>query len=60
MIIDCGCFEQLIPIEMVQKLGLETVPLPNPYQVCGLCKGVEIEVSKRCLASFSISKSYKV
>ena len=44
---------------MVQKLGLEIVPHPNPYQVCGLCKGVVIDVSKKCLVSFSISKTYK-
>ena len=58
MIIDNNCFENLVSIEMVQKLCLETVPHPNPYQVCGLRKGV-IEVSQRCLVSFSISKSYK-
>ena len=46
-------------MKMVQKLCLETVPHPNPYQVCGLCKGVEIEVNKQCLVSFSISKTYK-
>ena len=33
MIINSGCFENLVSIEMVQKLGLETVPHPNPYQV---------------------------
>ena len=44
---------------MVQKLGLETVPHPNPYQMCGLHNGVEIEVSKQCLVSFSIGKTYK-
>ena len=31
----------------------------NLYQVCGLRKGIEIKVSKRCLVSFSIGKSYK-
>ena len=59
MIIDSGCFEDLVCIEMVQKLGLEIVPHPNHYQVCGLCKDVEIEASKRCLVSFFISKTYK-
>ena len=44
---------------MVQKLGLETIPHPNSYQVCGLRKSVVIEVSKCCLVSFSIGKSYK-
>ena len=58
MIINSGYFENLVSINIVQKLGLETVSHPNPYQVCGLRKGV-IEVSQRCLVSFSISKSYK-
>ena len=59
MIIDSGCLENLVSIEMVQKHGLETVTHPNPYQVCGLHKGFVIEVSKRCLVSFSIGKTYK-
>ena len=44
---------------MMQKLGLKIVSHPNPYQVCGLRKGVEIEVSKKCLVSFFIGKTYK-
>ena len=59
MIIESGCYENLVLIEMVQKLVLEIVPHPNPYQVCGLRKGVVIEVSKQCLVSFSIGKTYK-
>ena len=59
VIIDSGCFENLMSMEMVQKLGLETVPHPNPYQVCWLQEEIEIEVNKRCIISFSIGKSYK-
>ena len=59
MIIDSGCFENLMSIEMEQKLDLETVLHPNPYQVCGLRKSVVIEISKWCLISFSIGKTYK-
>ena len=44
MIIDSDYFENLVLIEMVEKLGLETVSHPNPYQVCGLCKGVVIKL----------------
>ena len=44
---------------MVQKIGLKIVPHLNPYQMCGLRNGVEIKVSKRCLVSFSINKTYK-
>ena len=56
MIIDSGCFENLMSIKMVQKLCLETVPHPNPYQVCGLRKGVVIEASIWCLVSFPLVK----
>ena len=31
MIIDSGCFENLVSIEMVQKLGLKIVPHQYPY-----------------------------
>ena len=34
MIIDNGCFENLVSIEMVQKLGLKIALHPNPYQLC--------------------------
>ena len=58
MIIDSGCFKNLVSIEMVQKLGLKNIPYPNRYQVCGLHNCV-IEVNKRCLVFFSIGKTYK-
>ena len=59
VIIDSGSFENVVSLEMVQKLKLETVPHPNPYQLCWLPKGNEIKVNKRCLVSFSIAQSYK-
>ena len=59
IIFDSGWFEKLMSIEMVQKLGLEIVLHPNLYQVCRLHKGVVIEISKRCLVSFFIGKTYK-
>ena len=31
MIIDNGCFENLMSIDIVKKLGLQTIPYPNPY-----------------------------
>ena len=31
VIFDSGCFKNLVSIEMVQKLGLEIIPHPNPY-----------------------------
>ena len=57
VIIDTGSFKNDVSLEMVQNLKLKTVS--NPYQLCWLQKGNEIKVSKRCLVSFSIVKSYK-
>ena len=59
MIIDSGSFENVVSTKMVQKLGLKTIPHPNPYKLCWLQKGNEIKVKTRCLVSFSIGKSYK-
>ena len=59
VIIDSGSFENLMSTKMVQKLGLETIPHPNPYQLCWLQGETEIKVSKRCLVFFSIGKNYK-
>ena len=57
MTIDSGSFENL---EMIQKLGLEIILHPNPYQLCLLLEGIEIKFSKRCLVFFfSIGKNYK-
>ena len=59
MIIDSGSFENVVSTEMVQKLGLKTVPHPNLYKLYWLQKGNKIKVKTRCLVSFFIGKSYK-
>ena len=53
MIIHSGSFENVVSREMIQKLKLETISHPNPYQLCWLQKGNEIKVSKRCLVFFN-------
>ena len=59
MIIDSGNFENVVSTEMVQKLGLKTIPYPNPCKLCQLQKGNEIKVKTRCLVSLFIGKLYK-
>ncbi|KAL5582656.1 hypothetical protein UlMin_015098 [Ulmus minor] len=44
---------------MVNKLGLQTKPHPQPYKIQWFQKGNGLKVSKRSLVSFSIGKSYK-
>ena len=39
VIIDNGSFKNVVSLEMVQKLKLETVLHLNPYQLCWLQKG---------------------
>ena len=36
VIIDSGNFEVVVSNEVVQKLGLKTIPHPNPYMLCWL------------------------
>ena len=59
MIIDNGSFENMVSLEMVQKLNLETIVHLSLYKLCGLQQGAEIKVSTRCLISFSIGKNYQ-
>ena len=58
MIIDNGSFENVVSLEMVQKLNLETIVHLSLYKLCGLQQGAKIKVSTRCLVSFSIGKNY--
>ena len=59
VIIDSVSFENLVSTKMVQKLGLEIISHPNPYQLCWLQGEIEIKISKRCLVSFSLANNYK-
>ena len=59
VILDSDSFENVVFLEMVQKLGLQNVPRSNPHQLCRLQKGNEIKVRKWCLVTFSIDKNYK-
>ena len=53
-----GSFENMVSLEMEQKLNLETIVHPTPYKLRGLQQGAEIKVSTRCLVSFSIGNNY--
>jgi hypothetical protein len=53
-IVDNGSMDNLVSIEMVEKLKLETIDHPSPYKVSWLQKGHQVNVIKRCLAEFKI------
>ncbi|PKU71184.1 RNA-directed DNA polymerase [Dendrobium catenatum] len=54
MIIDSGSCENVVSATMVSKLELPTVDHPKPYTLSWIKKENEVQVSKRCLVSFSI------
>jgi hypothetical protein len=54
VIIDSGSTDNLVSIEMVEKLELKTTTHPNPYKVSWLQKGHHVMVSEQCLIEFKI------
>ncbi|XP_021991808.1 uncharacterized protein LOC110888596 [Helianthus annuus] len=58
VIIDGGSCENMIATTMVEKLGLQTEPHPDPYQLTWLKKGNVVKVTQRCLVQFSIGSKY--
>lgn len=59
LIIDGGSCTNVVSEEMVTKLSLSTEPHPKPYKIQWFKNGNGVSVSKRCLVSFSIGKSYQ-
>jgi hypothetical protein len=58
VIIDSGSTENLVSIEMVEKLGLKKVIHPTPYKVSWIQKGHHLLVNEQCEVEFQIG-SYK-
>jgi hypothetical protein len=54
VIVDSGSTNNLISIEMVKKLELETIEHPSPYIFSWLQKGHQVNVTKQCLVEFKI------
>jgi hypothetical protein len=54
VIVGSGSTDNLISIEMVEKLELETIEHPSPYRVSWLQKGHQVNVTKQCLVEFKI------
>jgi hypothetical protein len=46
VIVDSGRMDNLVSIEMVEKMELETVAHPSPYKVLWLQKGHQVTVTK--------------
>ena len=54
MIIDSGLTDNLVSIEMVEKLELETIAHLSLYRVSWMQKGHQVMVTKQCLVEFKI------
>jgi hypothetical protein len=54
VIVDSGSTDNLVSIEMVEKLELEMTDHPSPYRVSWLQKGHQVTVNKQCLVEFKI------
>jgi len=44
---------------MIEKLGLQTMTHPHPYNILWLNQSKGIQVNSQCLISFSIGKNYQ-
>jgi len=56
MIIDSGSTDNLVSIEVVEKLKLKTRKHPTPYKVSWLQKGHQLLVSEQCEVEFQVGK----
>jgi hypothetical protein len=54
VIVDSGSTDNLVSIEMVEKMELETFAHPSPYEVSWLQKGHQVTVTKQFLVEFKI------
>jgi hypothetical protein len=54
VIMDGGITDNLVSMEMVEKLELETIEHPSPYRVSWLQKGHQVNFTKQCLVEFKI------
>jgi len=58
LIIDGGSCANVVSLSMIEKLGLQTITHPHPYNIKWLNQSKGILVNSRCLISFSIGKNY--
>ena len=52
LIIDNGSTDNLVSIEMVEKLGLQKEKHPTPYRISWLQKGHHVLVNEQCKVNF--------
>jgi len=58
LIIDGGSCANVVSLSIIEKLNLQTSTHPHPYNIQWLKQSKGLQVSLRCLVSFSIGKNY--
>lgn len=56
MIIDSGSTNNLVSIEVVEKLKMKTIKQPTPYKVSWLQKGHQLLVNEQCEVELQLGK----
>eukprot|EP00253_Pinus_taeda_P008970 PITA_08970 len=56
LIINSGSTDNLVAVEMIEKLGLKKLKHPTPYKVSWLQKGHQLLVDEQCEVEFQIGR----
>ena len=59
LVFDRGSYANVVSLSMIEKLGLQTVTHPHPYNIHWLNQSKGIEVNSRRLITFSIGENYQ-
>ena len=59
LIMDGGSCTNVVPLSMVDKLNLQAMAHPHPYNIHWVNQGKGIQVNSKCLISCSIGTSYQ-
>jgi len=58
LIIDGGSCANVVSLSMIEKLGLQIMTHPHPYNIQWLNESKGIQVNSHCLITFSMGKNY--
>jgi len=59
LIIDGGSYANVVSLSVIEKLGLQAMTHPHPYNIQWLNHSKGLQVNSCCLISLSIGKNYK-
>ena len=59
LIIDGDSYANVISLSIIEKLGLQAMAHPHPYNIQWLNQSKGLQINSRCLISLSIGKNYR-